>query len=260
MSNSREDAHVRRALSILAQALQEAKIKKRNNLKPVTALFGGTEIYWQQVDDDDIELQLNYLRWGGNRLHASILLKGMASQVESLFLDDAEAVKALVDSLKYIQDTISGLLPHIHQDLLVRATNMQVKRLTLSPEDHQSLKRIRETVIRPMDSAHDARRKEMKKRLRAEQIGSGRPKGSTKPIEKKAQEAAKFEREIEEAIRTLLSVTGEMPTKTAVAKELGIGGLSPKTGIDTSLNAFSNKLRRLKVDYDAVVERVRLNK
>lgn len=89
--------------------------------------------------------------------------------------------------------------------------------------------------------------------------GRGRPQGSTKPVEKKAQEAAEFEKKVEAAIRSLLSPTGEMPTKTAVAKALGIGGLSLK-GVDSSLNAFSNKLRNLKIAYNAIVERVRLNK
>lgn len=88
----------------------------------------------------------------------------------------------------------------------------------------------------------------------------GRPLGRGKPAEKRAQEATEFERRIEEAIRTLLSVSGEMPTKTAVAKELRIGGVNPATGIDSSLNSFNNKLRRLEIDYDAIVERVRLNK
>ncbi|HEV3471320.1 MAG TPA: hypothetical protein VG148_18490 [Pyrinomonadaceae bacterium] len=91
-------------------------------------------------------------------------------------------------------------------------------------------------------------------------MGRGRPPGSTKPAEQKAREAAEFEQEIEKVIRRLISPDGAMPTKTAVAKALGIGGLNPRTGTDSSLTAFRNKLDRLNVDYDAIVERVRLNK
>jgi len=90
--------------------------------------------------------------------------------------------------------------------------------------------------------------------------GPGRPQGSTKPAEKKAQEASEFEKIVEEAIQALLSAKGAMPTKTAVAKHLRIGGLSRKTGIDSSLNAFRNKLKRLGLNYDAIVDRVKLNK
>ena len=90
--------------------------------------------------------------------------------------------------------------------------------------------------------------------------GPGRPQGSTKPAEKKAQEASEFEKIVEGAIQTLLSAKGAMPTKTAVAKHLRIGGLSAKTGIDSSLSAFRNKLKRLGVDYDAIVARVMPNK
>lgn len=90
--------------------------------------------------------------------------------------------------------------------------------------------------------------------------GVGRPKGSTKPEAVKAQEAAEFEKQIEVTIRELLSTGGKMPTKTAVARALGIGGLNPNTGIDSSLQAFRNKLARLSVDYNVIVERVKLNK
>lgn len=89
---------------------------------------------------------------------------------------------------------------------------------------------------------------------------TGRPLGSVKPAEKRAQEAADFEIEIEGTIRRLLSERGQMPSKTAVAKALGIGGLNPATGVDSSLAAFRNKLDRLNVDYSAIVERMRLNK
>jgi hypothetical protein len=46
------------------------------------------------------------------------------------------------------------------------------------------------------------------------------------------------------------------PTKTRVAKEIGEGGINPKTGIDSSLTAFRNKLQRLGVDYGAITEKV----
>jgi hypothetical protein len=87
----------------------------------------------------------------------------------------------------------------------------------------------------------------------------GRPQGSTKPDDVKAQEAAEFEKKVEETIRSLQSTKGKIPTKTAVAKALNIGSLT-KGGNNTSLTIFGKKLRRLKIDYDAIVERVKLDK
>jgi hypothetical protein len=255
MSDSNEEANAQRALSILTQALQEAGIRERKNLDPFPPLLGGTKVYWEQIDED-IELQLHSIRWGGGKLRTSFFLKGMALDVVRLFPEDVEAVKAMVDSLKYVQDTISGLLAHIQHDLLVRAMNIRIKQITLSADEQQTVEKIRAVLLQPTYSAFETKRKELRKKLRAEPTGKGRPQGSIKPAEKRAQEAIEFEKEIERTIRSLRSATGEMPTKTAVAKELGIGGLSLRTGIDSSLSAFNHRLKRLKVNYAAIVERL----
>jgi hypothetical protein len=89
--------------------------------------------------------------------------------------------------------------------------------------------------------------------------GVGRPKGSTKPEDIKAKEAAEYEKKVEAAIRKLISPQGKRPTKKAVAIELGIGGLSAG-GTDSTLTNFGRKLKGLKIDYDAIVERVKVDK
>jgi hypothetical protein len=86
----------------------------------------------------------------------------------------------------------------------------------------------------------------------------GRPLGATKSEEKRQADAAQFTRQIEDAIRSVIH-SGQPLTKTAVAKLL-CGGVNPKTGTDSSLSVFGNKLRRLKIDYPAIVERVRVVK
>ncbi len=96
--------------------------------------------------------------------------------------------------------------------------------------------------------------------LRVPTGGPGRPLGSGKSVEDKLQEKREFEQKIESAVRNLLSASGRIPTKTKVAQELNIGGPSPRTGNDTSLNTFSNKLGRLGVDYDAILKKMGLNK
>ncbi|MBC8028884.1 MAG: hypothetical protein H7Z16_02130 [Pyrinomonadaceae bacterium] len=90
--------------------------------------------------------------------------------------------------------------------------------------------------------------------------GRGRPVGSTKPAEKRTQESAEFEARVEQTIRKLLLDTGKMPIKTAVAKEMGVGGWNRDSGTDNRLISFSAKLNRLGLNFDAISERVRLNK
>lgn len=84
----------------------------------------------------------------------------------------------------------------------------------------------------------------------------GRPRGTKKKRSEIKRDKAAFIKKIEEAYKALLSRDGKLPTKTKVAKELRIGGLNPKTGIDSSLNAFNNKLKRLGIDYAATVKRL----
>lgn len=90
--------------------------------------------------------------------------------------------------------------------------------------------------------------------------GVGRPPGSTKPEEKKKQEAVEFDTKVEQTIRKLLQNTGNLPNKTAVAKEIGVGGWNRESGTDNRLVAFSAKLKRLGLNFDSILERVRLNK
>lgn len=91
-------------------------------------------------------------------------------------------------------------------------------------------------------------------------MGEGRPPGSKKPLEKKQREKAEFEKKIEETIRALFETNGnKMPTKTAVAEALGVGGVSPRRGGDSRLNSFNNKLNRLEIDYAAIIQRLDLH-
>jgi hypothetical protein len=90
-------------------------------------------------------------------------------------------------------------------------------------------------------------------------MGEGRPKGSTKPLEVKQREKAEFEKKIEETIRSLFEKDGKVPTKTAVAEALGMGGVNPRRGGDSRLNSFNNKLGRFKIEYDTIVQRLNLH-
>ena len=83
--------------------------------------------------------------------------------------------------------------------------------------------------------------------------GAGRPKGTKKSEEQKQREDALFEKQLEDAVRKLFKSAGQLPTKTRVAEELGIGGDG------TRASALYNKLKRHGIDYDAVAARVKLH-
>lgn len=86
-------------------------------------------------------------------------------------------------------------------------------------------------------------------------LKAGRPVDTIKSEEQKAKDAEQFNKEIEDAVRTLYQTTGSVPTKTAVAHFLK-PGVNPKTGTDSRLSVFSKKCKHLKVDFDAIVTRV----
>jgi hypothetical protein len=83
--------------------------------------------------------------------------------------------------------------------------------------------------------------------------GRGAP---SKTDAERERESKAYAERVEAVYRKLRLEAGTKPTKTKVAKELGEGGINPQTGSDTSLSAFGNKLRRLQVDYDAIVKKV----
>ena len=150
---------------------------------------------------------------------------------------------------------LPGLFVRMYNILLFMTVISEMRRMQDEREKRQSEANIKEQI-----GTHIAQlEKEIYRILDA--TSRGRPPGSTKSEEQKAQDAADFERQIEEAIRFLIDVGGAFPTKTAVAKALGIGGLSPRTGTDSSLTSFNNKLKRLGIEYDKIVSRVKgLNK
>ncbi|HEX8072752.1 MAG TPA: hypothetical protein VF546_22580 [Pyrinomonadaceae bacterium] len=85
---------------------------------------------------------------------------------------------------------------------------------------------------------------------------SGRPRGTTKSAEMRQQEKEEFVAQIEVAVRTLALAASKLPSKTAVARELRMGGVNPSKGNDTSLQTFNNRLNRYGIDYDQIVFKV----
>lgn len=69
-------------------------------------------------------------------------------------------------------------------------------------------------------------------------------------------EREKYSAEVEAAYRKLREKQNAKPTKTSIAKALGAGGVNPTKGSQTYLQVFNAKLKRLTIDYKAIVEKV----
>jgi hypothetical protein len=77
-----------------------------------------------------------------------------------------------------------------------------------------------------------------------------------KPPHRRKLEREAYATRVEAAYRKVRERDGRKPTKVSVAAELGVGGIDPRRGSDTRLNAFANKLRRLGIDYEAIADKV----
>lgn len=128
-----------------------------------------------------------------------------------------------------------------------------------TPENIQALKRgLRLTVKNNLKTRLSVAEKEKREFLTSFlntmshveiPVGKGRPPGTTKPKEKRAQEKAQFEAKIEATIRDLCDSAGAIPTKTAVGESLSSG--------PNAFRIFLAKLKRLEIDYEAIVKRVK---
>jgi hypothetical protein len=85
------------------------------------------------------------------------------------------------------------------------------------------------------------------------QRGRGRKPKSAAEREHERQE---YSARLEGVYRARRLKEGKQPTKVSVAGELGEGGVNPKKGSDTRLNAFNLKLARLGINYDEIVNKV----
>jgi hypothetical protein len=83
--------------------------------------------------------------------------------------------------------------------------------------------------------------------------GRGAPAKS--PIQRQRERDA-YLAKIETAYRKLRAAEGKKPRKINIATELGEGGINPKSGTDSRLNAFNVKLNRLGINYSDLVERI----
>ncbi len=169
-----DEALKKRALTLLAQALQQSDIQERNEENQFPRLFGPTVAYWESPYEGEIKVTFSTAYWGSGSLRCSISLTELAVYAANLFSDDdAKVVKALADLLEYLRTTLSLLLPTASQDLLARSVN-----LVIQPH-HELLKGARSLLLDPMISSLENRVKETAKRLRAER-GRG---GSTARLE-----------------------------------------------------------------------------
>lgn len=132
-----------------------------------------------------------------------------------------------------------------------------------SPDsDDEVLSHARTDLSSDIDAAakkvYDRARKRLRDYVRmAPHVVVAHPPGrKPKSIYEIKREAAEYTAAVKTAIRDLWLVANKKPTKVSVADRLGEGGIDPKRGSDTRLNAFNLKLTRYEINYDELISQV----
>ncbi len=116
---------------------------------------------------------------------------------------------------------------------------------------------VRPLVTAAVEKWSKARRKFLLDYI--EQLPNLQASGPGRPVVTsfaRAVERREYVAAIESVYRRLKEELGRKPKKVEMAEALGAGGINPRTGSDTRLNTFNNKLRRLGIDYSALIERI----
>jgi len=117
---------------------------------------------------------------GAGRVRCSISLIRLATQAAQAFADDNEVIDALVDALKYLESTISFLLPTTHHKLLRRVFNLRVRQR--APKEEQ---KAWTALLEQLTPAFTDRRGEMEKKLAAERDWRGGSEARLKKEERR---------------------------------------------------------------------------
>jgi hypothetical protein len=210
-----------------------------------------------EVEGRNLFLNLREAFFGMMKTHAGRFLlneyetddwNSVRSQIEA----DSEYLELERDMYWLFAVNMPPLFVKLYNTLLV-VTLFSATRKVI--EEKERIETDKSTKLALAAALKDLER-DLKRILNLRSKKRGRPLGSKKSPAQRAKEAREFESQIESTIRKFLETERVRPTKTAVAKALGLGGLSARTGVDTSLSVFINKLKRLGLDYDVIADRV----
>lgn len=242
-----------RGLELLRHALRETKFIEnppqdswgRSSAPPL----GGASGYWEEVDGD-IRIVMHSALFMGGRMQVVFRPKDF---VLTTFMDVEDPLSALIDCLADFYTQIELLLPRMNNDLLHRRLKM-IDASKLGGDGPDLLEQAEHLLITPLSEEIGTRLRKSRKKLRAEPVGAGRPKGSKKPPSEIQHEADLFAQQVIDAIRARFRQGGD-PTKTQIANDVGIVGVNYSTGTNSILNRFTNKLKRLTLDYKELKRR-----
>jgi hypothetical protein len=123
---------------------------------------------------------------------------------------------------------------------------------------HEPLASLRPDIDRAVARVADRKRGILRNKLGAmPNIVAERGRGALpKTPSQRDKERREYTAKLREVYRELYLRCGAKPKKTLVAKTLGEGGVNPRTGSDSSLQAFNLKLRRLEISYEDVTRSI----
>jgi hypothetical protein len=177
------DDPYKRGRALLAKALKECEIPERAG-EDTEPRFGGQNVCWEVVGND-VRIVFSYYHAGAGSVHCSISLGHLAIQTAQGFPKYREAVDALNDALRYLESSVSVLLPTTHLKLLRRVFNLKVWT--------QFDKNIRKDWLAALDQLSQPsadRREQAEKKFSAERDWRG---GSTPRLEKEKRKSLHVE-------------------------------------------------------------------
>ncbi len=141
-----------RGQALLIQAFEQCEIPERSEAPP------RSNICWESANSD-IEVVFSYYHGGVGSVHCFISLRHLATRTAEGFGDDQEAIDALVDVLKYLESTVSVLLPTTQHKLLKRVFNLKVR-----PRSDKETQKAWIALFEQLTPAFSDRREEMEKK------------------------------------------------------------------------------------------------
>lgn len=157
---------VERGRSLLSQAFQRCEIPEGKDDEH-SSPFGDGNIYYKTVGNET-EIVFSYYHMGAGSVYCSISLGHLAIQTAQGFQDDEEAIEALVDALKYLESSVSVLLPTTHHKLLRRVFNLKGRPRTDKEEQKAWI-----ALLEQLTPAFSDRRSAMERKLAAERDWRG---------------------------------------------------------------------------------------
>jgi hypothetical protein len=166
-----------------------------------------------------------------------------------------------VHLLASFRDRLGSAIEDMYEDceLIAKTMLQSVTANALSEDDFGDVAAdVRDEIEQNVTNLANKKRAYLRDQIRdLPNVVAERGRGAQKKTQSQREnERKEYEARVQEAYEKLYRQHGKKPKKTWVARELGEGGINPRTGGSSSLQAFRLKLGRLKISYEEVIKSI----